>query len=68
MNPRIQELARQAGFTPGVMGLNRFTYFDPEKFAQLIVEECASRAEAYSYMSENFNDLAKELREMVGGK
>lgn len=27
-------------------------------------EECAKRAEAYAYMSENFNDLAHELRTM----
>ena len=30
--------------------------------AKLIVEECARRAEAYAYMSENFNALAEELR------
>lgn len=40
MNERIRELAEQAGFIPGIMGLNRFTYFDPEKFAELIVREC----------------------------
>ena len=40
MNQRIQELAKEAGILPGVMGLNRFTYFDPEKFAELIVREC----------------------------
>ena len=40
MNDRIKELAEQAGFIPGIMGLNRFTYFDPEKFAKLIVREC----------------------------
>ena len=40
LNERIKELAEQAGFVPGVMGLNRYTYFDPEKFAELIVREC----------------------------
>ena len=45
MNTRIQELATQAGFIPGIMGLNRFTYFDPEKFAQLIVQHCATVAD-----------------------
>jgi hypothetical protein len=40
MNNRIKELAEEAGFIPGVMGLNRFTYFDTEKFAELIVREC----------------------------
>ena len=43
MNERIIELAEQAGFIPGIMGLNRYTYFDPEKFAELIVRECASK-------------------------
>jgi hypothetical protein len=40
MNERIRELAEQAGFIPGIMGLNRFTYFDTEKFAELILKEC----------------------------
>ena len=40
MNDRIRELAEQAGLIPGIMGINRFTYFDPEKFASLIVREC----------------------------
>ena len=35
-----------------------------EKFAELIVEECAQRAEAYAYMSQNFVALAEELRRM----
>jgi hypothetical protein len=42
MNKRIKALAEEAGIIPGIMGLNRFTYFDPEKFAELIVRECAS--------------------------
>ena len=36
-----------------------------QKFAMLIIEKCAQRAEAYSYMSPNFNALAEELRDMV---
>ena len=36
------------------------------KFAELIVEECAHRAEAYAYMSPNFTALAEELRRMIG--
>lgn len=44
MKERLKELAEQAGFIPGIMGLNRFTYFDPEKFAELIVRECAAYA------------------------
>jgi hypothetical protein len=48
VNPRIRELAEQAGFIPGIMGLNRFTYFDPEKFAELIVRECMDLLEDYT--------------------
>lgn len=29
-----------------------------------VIEECAKRAEAYAYMSQNFNALAEELRAM----
>ena len=36
------------------------------KFAELIVEECAHRAEAYAYMSPNFTTLSEELRRMFG--
>ena len=39
---------------------------DMRQFAQLIVEECAKRAEVYAYMSPNFNALAEELRSMIG--
>lgn len=54
MNERIRELAEQAGIVPGIMGLNRFTYFDPEKFAELIVKECARIASASPYP---YNDI-----------
>jgi len=36
------------------------------ELAKLIVEECALRSEVYSYMSQNFNALAEELRSMNG--
>ena len=29
-----------------------------------VIEECAKRAEAYTYMSQNFNALADEIRAM----
>ena len=62
MNERIEELAEQAGWD------NHHSKFDTriEKFAELIVEECAKRAEVYAYMSPNFNALAEELRSMIG--
>ena len=63
MNERIKQLAEQAGFFP-----TELTQVGPsvEKFAELIVEECAKRAEVYAYMSPNFNALAEELRSMIG--
>ena len=63
MNERIRELIAQAGFFP-----TELTQVGPsvEKFAELIVEECAKRAEVYAYMSPNFNALAEELRSMIG--
>ena len=40
----------------------------PEQFLadyrNKVIEECAKRAEAYAYMSQNFNALAEELRAM----
>ena len=63
MNERIRLLAEQSGFFP-----TELTQVGPsvEKFAELIVEECAKRAEVYAYMSPNFNALAEELRSMIG--
>ena len=60
MNQRILELARQVWPDPNTSHVNH------EKFAELIVEECAKRAEVYAYMSPNFNALAEELRSMIG--
>ena len=39
MNERIQELAEQAGLV-GTNGHFEYDFFDPEKFAELIVQEC----------------------------
>jgi len=43
MNERIQELAEQAGYKhPDAVGTcEDYAYFDHEKFAELIVRECA---------------------------
>ena len=65
MNERIRELWDQAAnleTDPSWEGQVKFM----EKFAELIVEECAKRAEVYAYMSPNFNALAEELRSMIG--
>ena len=62
MNERIRQLAEQAGQGEPFHIPPEFV----EKFAELIVEECARRAEAYAYMSPNFITLAEELRKMNG--
>jgi len=71
MNNKIYELAKQAGLIEfeTIPGSNAVTpdyesVVKAKKFAQLIVEECAQRAEAYAYMSQNFTALAEELRRM----
>ena len=63
MNERIRLLAEQANVLHADFFDNEL---EVEKFAQLIVEECAKRAEVYAYMSPNFNALAEELRSMIG--
>ena len=63
MNERIRQLWEQAAKTTQGDSWEEQTKF-MEKFAQLIVEECAQRAEAYAYMSQNFVALAEELRRM----
>ena len=70
MNERIRELARQAGFEhPDHVGTCEiYTYFDHEKFAELIIKECldqcyyrgmndelyAGQLKAAAYIEEHF--------------
>jgi len=66
MNERIRKLAEQAGIIPGIMGLNRFTHFDPEKFALLIVEECAKIIEAQDCDPSFKNRLSWAMKDKFG--
>ena len=50
-----------SGFIPGIMGLNRFTYFDPEKFAELIIKECAELVEEGVMIRETYKDIYKNF-------
>ena len=61
MNEKIRELAEHAGLE---YNFDPMLWLKQEKFAELIIEECALRAESYAYMSPNFTALAEELREM----
>ena len=72
MNQRMIELYKQAqefaykNISKESWNTDNFHAVVAGKFAQLIVEECAKRAEVYAYMSPNFNALAEELRSMIG--
>jgi len=41
MNKRIQELAEQAGYTKDMFGIGHWDMPECQKFAELIVRECA---------------------------
>jgi hypothetical protein len=47
MNERIKQLAEQAGWGKGETHNDcmQCSHFDPEKFAELIVQECAAEAD-----------------------
>lgn len=42
MNKRIRELAEQAGMQFPVMGEVSYNKFDYERFAELLIDECAN--------------------------
>lgn len=73
-NSKIYALAKEAGliefeqfaWNPELGSPTYESVAKARKFAELIVEECAKRAEVYAYMSPNFNALAEELRKMIG--
>jgi hypothetical protein len=72
MNERIKQLAEQATTRVDAV-LNEsmaYTYFDTEKFAQLIVRECISMAdkesERYSNLDQEYCSMAMDnYRELV---
>jgi hypothetical protein len=67
MNERIKELAEQAGyswhnqFSGPILSPNAI-----EKFAELIVRECAEACEKNSYLALNGWQRAKQIREHFG--
>ena len=62
MNERIRQLAEQAGYTKDMFGVGHWNMPECEKFAELIVRECADIAtmkqhewhSAGSYILEHF--------------
>jgi hypothetical protein len=59
MNERLQNLAREAGH----FEFNKWDYFDINKFAELIVRECAV---IVGSMEEPHQDIAKLVKEHFG--
>ena len=47
MNERIQQLAEQAGYTKDMFGVGHWNMPECQKFAELIVRECASMARIF---------------------
>ena len=52
MNKKIQKLAEQCGFRSNPDIYDRNQSFDIEKFAELIVNECADIADMNTYQSD----------------
>ena len=45
MNERIRELAQQAGYTTDMFGIGHWNMPECQKFAELIVKECANKVD-----------------------
>ena len=69
MNNRITELAAQCGFSPAPSIYDRNQSFDIEKFAVLIVRECAIVCETVGDVAEavGSGDQARYSRETAHG-
>lgn len=61
MNERIRELAEQCGFRSNPDIYDRNQSFDIERFAELIVKECAQKLE-----DDGMVEVAMEIKEHFG--
>lgn len=71
MNPIIQELILQCTDTVEIVNpdtgiTHHREFFDHEKFAELIVMECAKACEKNSHLALNGWQRAKQIREQFG--
>ena len=67
MNERIKELYLQAvEYSNGQMTFGDTREYFAEKFAELIVRECAEACEKNSYLALNGWQRAKQIREHFG--
>ena len=55
MNPRIKELAEQAGYLPDMFGVGHWDMPECKKFAELIILECDK------FVTTNFHDSGMTL-------
>ena len=62
MNTRLRELAEQATTEEA----DGFKYFDKEKFAQLIVQECLMKAIGAKIRGESIDTLIQNIKEDFG--
>ena len=64
----LEYCVTQVGELATVPGIASALSSTPEQslaaYRNKVIEDCAKRAEAYTYMSQNFNALAEELRDM----
>ena len=67
MNERIKQLAEQAGFIDRGNGHIAYMNFDHEKFAELIVKECAELVKDF-YQEDEFTcySAKTEIKEHFG--
>ena len=64
MNERIRELLKQAGLV-GENGHYEYDFFDPQKFAESIVKECAG-IELYWLNEQDRKAVAEKIRKHFG--
>ena len=72
MNERIKQLAEQSTSIFQTMGSDRAVYFDKEKFAELIVRECANHCDLLldhkisSEWSRGTHDCSRAIKKHFG--
>jgi len=66
MNERIKKLAEQAGYLPDSFGIGHWDMPECQKFAELIVRECAKLADKES--SYPYSSYGLLIREQFGVK
>lgn len=65
MNNRIDELAEQAGFVDKGNNITAYLNFDHEKFAELIIKECAG-VELYWLNEQDRKAVAEKIKQHFG--